>query len=60
MNITKNISYCPIGKRNINIWIDNIHKSKNRVKNGEKMINSPFDIAKGAINLEKEIVKILD
>lgn len=60
VNITKNISYCPIGKRNINIWIDNIHKSKNRVKNGEKMINSPFDIAKGAINLEKEIVKILD
>lgn len=60
VNVTKNIKYLPIKKESINLWVENILKSNNRVTEGKKLKGSVFDITKSANYLEKEILKIID
>lgn len=60
VNVTKNIKYLPIEKESINLWVENILKSNNRVTEGKKLKGSVFDITKSANYLEKEILKIID
>ena len=60
VNVTKNIKYLPIEKESINLWVENILKSNNRVTEGKKLKGSVFDITKSANYLENKILEVIN
>ncbi|CCI81959.1 glycosyltransferase [Lactobacillus hominis] len=62
VNVTDNIEYLPIKESSIDLWVDDIVKSKsnNRLAEGKKLLGSNFDIKKSASYLEDQILKIID
>lgn len=60
VNVTDNIEYLPIKESSIDLWVDDIVKSNNRLAEGKKLLGSNFDIKKSASYLEDQILKIID
>lgn len=60
VNVTKNIIYLPINKSSINLWVENIQRSNNRILEGNKIKDSNFEITKSARYLENKILKIIE
>ena len=60
VNVTDNIEYLPIKESSIDLWVDDIVKSNNRLAEGKKLLGSNFDIKKSASYLEKKIFEVLN
>lgn len=60
VNVTDNIEYLPIKESSIDLWVDDVFKSNNRLVEGKKLLGSNFDIKKSASYLEKKIFEVLN
>lgn len=60
VNISGNVEYLAINKNSIDLWVNRIVKSDNRLDKGKKLIESVFDISKSADYLEKRILEVIN